>query len=59
MFGIQGAPIKKTIYNEKFIISVIVIDFVTRFAGFKDEDTGHIFSKCYYITLFNLKLTFI
>ena len=42
--NIQGAPIK-TIPYEKFVISVTVTDFFTKFTAFTAEDSRHICSK--------------
>jgi len=39
---VQGAPIKKTIPQEKFNISVILIDFVTKFTCFTSENLDYI-----------------
>jgi len=46
-FLLQGAPIKNN-PEIKFIISVTVIDFVTKFTGFTEEDSGHICSIFHY-----------
>jgi len=54
---IQGAPIKKTIPYEKFIISVTVTDFFTKFTAFTEDDSGHIRSKFCYNICYGLKFT--
>jgi len=40
-----GCANKNNQLEKKFIISVTVIDFFTKFTAFRDEDSGHIHGK--------------
>jgi len=42
---------------KKFIISVIVTDFFTKFIGYTEENSGHICSKFRYNIFYGLKIT--
>jgi len=52
-----GCTNKKTIPYEKFIISVTVSVFFTKFAAFTEEDSRHIHSKFRHNICCGLKLT--
>jgi len=51
----QGVPIKKTIAYEKFIISVTVKDFFTKFTALTEENSRHIHSKFHHNMCHGLK----
>jgi len=52
-----GCANKKTIPLQKFIISVTVKDFFTKFTAFTEEDSGHVCSKFRYNICYGLKIT--
>ena len=55
--GYTGCANKKTIPLEKFIISVTVTDFFTKFTTFTEEDSGHVCSKFHYNICYGIKIT--
>jgi len=52
-----GCANKKTIPYEKFIISVTVKDFFTKFTAFTKEDSRHMRSKFRHKIYYGLKIT--
>ena len=52
-----GCANKKTIPQEKLMISVTVTDFFTKFTVFTEEVSGHIGSKFRYNIYCDLKIT--